>query len=353
MVTPIMETKLTKLGPAKNFAALNPPDWLADDLSRMAAKMPNIRLLVLFSDDLPDMEKLTYGNFLAKTLNIRREAFASLCKQHFRLRDPIKVFGDSHLGSRMSALATDPHIPTTQVFDQSTHRRTCILHPDHASPVRAAVIIMPPRHMTASEMTSATLHIPSQQTTELVRVNVHRATLGHQLGHLKLLGSGTSYSRHADERHADAYNQGFCWQAGDSDTAAYERNLRCLNNFLGEVSPNNRSSMKASPADHWNDLHGQGVVVTQPEEYAAMLELQLRSCGSVVQLPHNPAELVRKAFAPGIYAELHKQLADNSQNVPRIQALKEAHKKPYKYQYSNILADKVIQAAGQLLRLTP
>lgn len=337
---------ITKLGPTHNFAALSPPPWLAADLTRLAHIAPELRLLVLFADDLPDLDKLGQSNTRPEALQSRSAELTRLCHQHFDYEDPLAEFGDDNLDEQTGGLS-----PSHKITSQS-HINPLTLKVESLNSVQppaspGGIIILPRRDMQAHEFGSRALGLPDCLMARFNDANIHRGILGHEWNHLALRHRTTApFTFRQDEKHADEGTFALCLASNDIATANYFRHWRRMDNFLSRITaPQN---LMAQPSDYWHGLHFAGIDARPVDEYASQLELKVRSCDLAIQLPHDPRRFVGYAFCKGYYPQLHETLNDQEQKLERLRALLEKHDKPYKYQHSEALASKVIGAAHKL-----
>lgn len=331
--------KITTLGPTQNFAALNPPDWLASALTDLAAGHADLRVLTLFADDLPgDMQ-------------LRQAEFTALARQHFGHEEPLAVFDKAVLTQRAGLMAPDIRIPARAYFNLITQRRELVYCPAEAPALRQAVLMLPPRAMQPHELLATCLHIPDPLVERCDDVNIHLAALGHEWGHVEnRLQRPALLTLSDDERLADQHTQRFCLKAGAGVTAAFDLRFRRLHNFFTGIARNTDvNAAEAVPHDYWHDLRLMGTQASMKDEYAAMLEVKMRSCGLEHALPDNPADFINRALNGNDYPLLQPGLTDRSLRVERLRTLLDRHDEPYKYKYSETLASKVISAAYQLI----
>lgn len=322
--------KITKLGPTENFAALNPPDWLARDLNWLARSAPTFRLMVLFADDLPDASP-------EKRLGIIEDLHA----QHFG--------GSGH------PVRLDPGMASTRT-GHATHNASDIRHQQtvcnsltghdliryhYQQPATAGIIILPARNTTAHEFTSKTANVPDSLCARLEDVSVPRMVLGHEYGHLtEYMSQPHLLRRRTSEKKADGFIHTLCASSGDTATSDFARNWRLLCNFTHPVDLVPGEFDEARPSDYWHDLASHGLNAPEVDEYSAACELKLRRLGLVAALPDNPQAFVRSMF------DLAAQ--PRMQSVEMFRNLLEAHDNPYKYTHSEALACSVIRAATDL-----
>ncbi len=337
--------KITTLGPTQNFAALNPPDWLADDLAHLASAHPTFRLLTLFADDLPDLHKLADSETYDDACRARLTALHELQEQHFAPEDR---FCPAIAANILGMMCQNSPITSGLSFNPVTQRNELAPRPAEAPLTTAAIIMLPRRSMTADELNACSFDLPNLMLARFDDVNIHRATLGHEWGHIDTdLKQPQILTLRESEKLADAYSNRFCRERGDEASAEHDRMHRCVHNFLGRIN-GIRPAGLSDASDYWNDLTAAGIPAAPLDEYAAQIEIKLRSLGQRITLPDNPQELVKLAFNEAAYPHVHNRLRDSSLRLARLRTLLEEHDKPYKYQYSEQLASMVISATHKL-----
>lgn len=341
--------KITQLGTHNNFAALNPPDWLAYDLAFLSAQRPTFKAMVLFADDLPAYKYLQ-GTLqdAATAVCLRSHRLQQLCQQHF---------GDKALFANHDMIASARRgysayniadVPGQHVTDSLTGRSIELLKPNAAPD--AAIFVLPPRALQPHDFVSETTGLPSAICTRFDEVNIHRAVLGHEWGHtLSWLRQPRIILWRTDERKADDHSKAHCYAQGDAATAEFFGHWRSLRNFLGPVSSNTAEN-GADTSDYWHDLHAAGHCARPLDEYAAQLEVKLLSMQLVpAAYPKKPAQFVRAAFNE--LADPTSMAICNARFSPieRLRALADAHPShEYIYRHSETLASRIMQATGAL-----
>lgn len=345
--------KITKLGPTENFAAVNPPNWLWDDLSLLAGKYPHLRVLVTFADDLPanpdkdlsEQYKFSDPVLQEKLFPSRREAAAALLKQHFKYDQLTAVLETHEIAGEIGGLYSNIRFHASASIDPLTGKKCTIYH-NQEQPEPCAWVILPPRDMPAHEFSQVNLGIPSMLTARPDGVNIHRAVLGHEFGHmLNRLKPKHAFTRRTDEKDADKGVQELCAMANDAASRDYFFQWRALHNFAGGILSGN--PMFAQCPDYWHDLHFAGIHAPDSAEYTANLEVRARSCAIDSTLPSAPSELIAIAFNRDAAPKLHV-LMEGMSTVERLRILLEEHDKPYKSPHGEQLASRVISAAYQL-----
>lgn len=338
--------KITTLGPTQNFAALNPPEWLAGDLTRLAYAHPEFRLLTLFADDLPDLDKLENDATRHQACETRLHMLHELQRAHFAPEDS---FNPQIAANLFGMMCQNAPIMSSLVFNPITQRPELAPQPADAPLTTAAIILLPRRSMTADELGTHSYDLPNALMERFDDVNIHRATLGHEWGHVDTdLQQPKVLTLRESERRADAYSQRFCKEAGDEASAEYDRMHRCVHNFFSRIA-GARAAGRADASDYWNDLTAAGINATPLDEYAAQIEVKLRSANLRIVLPDDPQELVATAFNEKAYPQVHQVLDDRSLKICRLRTLLDGHDKPYKYQHSEELASMVIRSAYTLM----
>ncbi len=342
--------KITTLGPTHNFAAVNPPDWLASSLTQLATSHPGIRVLTLFADDLPATSALARPETFNEALIQRQQAFTGIAQQHFGYDEPLRIFDNAVITQTLGLMTADARIPARTYFNLITRRKELAYRPADAQPLKNAVIMLPPRGMQPHEMLAECLHIPDPLIERCDGVNIQLAALGHEWGHVEnRLRRPAILTLSEDERLADLHTQRFCLHAAAGSTAAFDLRFRRLHNFFSGLARADGESAAAVQHDYWHDLHMMGTQAHMKDEYAAMLEVKMRSCGLQHELPDCPGEFIHRALNGNDYPELQPRLTDHSLRVARLRTLLDWHDEPYKYKHSETLASKVISAGYQLI----
>lgn len=217
----------------------------------------------------------------------------------------------------------------------------------YKTPPSAAMIVLPPRDLTAAEFAEYTLGLSKGVCKQHNDVKIHRAVLGHEVGHiLEYLEQPARILRRASERKADAFVPVLCQAANDTATPAYFRDWRLLSNFLGPIKLAKLDPENTTPSDYWHDLAAHGSSASEFDEYCAQSELKLRGSGlNTASLPHSPRNFVSTLFN----MKANSRFGNPMQSLRRVSNL---HHTPYRFAAGQELGQLLLDAARRTTRIS-
>lgn len=308
----------------RNFTALAPPDWLKEDMARMAQILPNVRTLIAFRNEISGSAPDEHMQFLLQNAYGMDPATARRMAQDASGNETAACL--AHDAPRNERLGS---CPVTRLSEA----RTAIL-----APPRHALIMLP-----NSQISSATL---IRTATRLTAVrpdagNFHRSALWHEFGHLRMAAlAGATIRARLDEQNADLSVGHGCRLAQDKASLHSFMQWRVVSNFTSQVTD------KASI--YWNDLSLLGIKdATEADSMASLLELKLRAAGGTPHTP-DPANFTRKAMIDPRYGKVRGAFNAPASPERLIQQVAEQHYRPYTFRHTRTLAEFMLNAAQKI-----
>lgn len=320
-----------------NFTAIDPPEWLQQDMAAAEKHLPGVKVFVLFSDQLGHLDDLLDKDPEAQesATYSRRLAFGRLARQHWpagsaHTVDLSLVAHQPLAAIRYNGICTD--VGRFCQISGVTEKIRAI----HVAPTHAA-LLLPTRELTARGFARRSTGFSRPAASA---ANPHRAAFWHEVTHLRVaLQPGTVIREKIDEQTADIGVTKNCDRTGDSLTANFALACRLAGTFTSVID--GRASI------YWNSLSLYGIKAPEEAEFSSLLELKLRAIG---RKPHTaePLGFVRDIMTRADQADIRDAYRNRDQADTLVRRLFADRQKPYTFPESRELAERLMHAASLL-----
>ncbi len=328
---------MTQFSYSSTGIAIAPPNWLQRDLAHANAYLPGLKLMVLFHDDLPFMNRARSKSPIDPRFDRLGEFIAAHWSSNpFSDQQLIDLSGDDVARAETSAKKRHEYLPNDLTGEKDLYTTTL-------KPAQDAIITLPPRQYTPVQITAKFLGLPEKLCAAPAGANPHRAIFWHEHAHVRQgarkLHTG---NRRSDEREADLGSIRDCELVNDLPTATYLKDLRLLDTFF-DVG-------MAKSSDYWNSLSLARIEHDDRAELSSLLELKLRTANPVFKPPTNTRSFIQSAFHTEEYVPL--QLRFNTFGaIEKIQQLRSLAKfgPSYRFAHTAALEQLTLKAAQRLV----
>lgn len=309
-----------------NFTANSPPEWLRQDMTLASGILPDIKVRVVFHDDLPT------ENRKMALLDMLEASWPGIADKTPYLPRLLKI-ADYPNGGGME----DDSL--RKVF-----KKACPVSGGPAvcfrplSRPRHAVMLLPNRSLSGADFTRFYTGLGNAYPTTAISL---RGIFWHEFGHLQTacLTEQTIRDR-IDEKCSNLNVAQGCNLSGDKTTSEHFRDCCTLMNLVSGITP--------FFSLYWHPLSLHGINATEANEMASVLELKARTKG-LLPRTSKATSFIRKVMIDPVYDQLRQGFSSISRAEPVLTRLAKIHEtRSYVFPHSHDLAEKVFASARRL-----
>lgn len=310
------------IGYPSGFVAIDPPAWLQQDMAVAQQKLPGIRVLVLFHDQLRSMAR-SFGfdeHFRSFWPDTRDITIQKMAHSHLDPNGCLRHDAPTRELRKACPISGGPEITTLPL----------------ARP-RNALIILPKQSITAAEFSRMTTGLTCTANSIAIP---QRGAFWHEFGHLQnLCEKDVSLRDRVDEKKADLAVPAGCAASQDITTAMHFSDWRTVSCFASEIS--------ASDSKYWNLLAIHKLADNETQDLASLLELKVRATG---RHPHTDREksFIRQVMIDPGYQPVREAFNGRTPTERLIERLADASYKPMTFPHSQGLANRLFVCAQRL-----